>query len=296
MFRVQRAVSIGLHKSTRLPLLFVTQRKELHEGHIVPVVCVNGVPHLQEQGCEITHGISGNLHAGIFPIPIWMGDVKILVRQIVTSGEAHLSVDDGDFAVIPVVQEQVHQRNNRIEHSALNAQRSHLPNELIVDKGDAAHVIVEDSNIQTFLSFFRQYLFNFPEGFQILDGVIFHKDELLRLPKLFFLFFQCICCIRKELNIAVGIYRKRAMSADVPSLICDGKIHGFHLRKDVILLGQKPKQHPVDLFEAHAHFPSGSIQSHDQIDQGARHGKGQQQNKPGHLHRWGFVHAEKGDA
>ena len=91
---------------------------------ILPVVfrmvCLNA-PQLQKRGGKAAHSLALQPQTRVLPLTVGVLPVKVFLRQIVAPGEAHLSVNDGDLPVIPVVQENVQQGKGGVEGTAGDA-------------------------------------------------------------------------------------------------------------------------------------------------------------------------------
>ena len=72
-----------------------------------------------------------------------MGQVKILVRQIISACISYLTVDHRDFPMIPVIQEHIHDRDEGVKYAAGDSQPFHFLYKVCRDEADAAHIIVE---------------------------------------------------------------------------------------------------------------------------------------------------------
>ena len=63
-----------------------------------PFLPPNRIPVLEEDAGQAAHRLSRETYAGVEPVAVGMGDVKVLLRQIVAAGKAHLAVDDRYFS------------------------------------------------------------------------------------------------------------------------------------------------------------------------------------------------------
>ena len=228
MLRIQWRISIGLNQCPLFLLSVLQLREERFVILIILILRADGIPHLQKHHGEITHRISGDFYARILPITVRMGDIEILVGQVVAAGKSHLAVHYRNLPMISVIEEHVHQRDDRVEHPALDSAGTHLSDKVRVDESDAADIVVENSHIQSFGRLFRENLFDFRKGFGILNGMILHEDEFFRLSKRLFLRLQGIRRTGKELDVAVIVYRKRGMPGDIPGHIGHGIVLLFH--------------------------------------------------------------------
>ena len=74
------------------------------------IVCIrtfNRIPHFQKHHSQAAHCIPFQPDAGILPVTIWMRDVKIFVRQIISARKTDFPIDYGNLSMIAVVHKNV---------------------------------------------------------------------------------------------------------------------------------------------------------------------------------------------
>ena len=132
-----------------------------------------------------------------------MRQVKVLVCQIVTAGKAHLTINDGNLPVIPVVHKNIEYRHQGIEYPALDAQLFHSFDKSRADEAHAAHVVVQQPHFHPLPDLLHQNLLQAVEGLGVLNGVVLHKDKVFRLPQGLLLGFQPL--FRRGIILYIGI-------------------------------------------------------------------------------------------
>ena len=136
-----------------------------------------------------------------------MSDVEIFVCQIVPAGKADPAVNHRDFPVIPVIQEHIEARKERIEYTAFYAKRPHFLYKAGIDKADGAHVVIEDPDLHSCLYAFHQHLFYSVPAFRILDGMVFHKYKFFRFPHICNLGVKSLICVIIKGHIRIPVQR-----------------------------------------------------------------------------------------
>jgi hypothetical protein len=150
-----------------------------------------------QKGCGHTlHGVTFQPDTGILPVSVGTCQIKVFVRKIVAAGKCDLSVDDGDFPVIPMVHEQVKDRHSRIEYPALDALTVQFSCKFQIHIADAAEIVVHQPHFHTGLRLPDENFTNFLKSFPIVHNEVFHEDEIFRLFQRFQHIFQCLRCLR----------------------------------------------------------------------------------------------------
>ena len=106
---VQRRIRIGLYIAGRLLHIsvFHTFLRRLQILFIIRVRLSHNIPHFQEHHGKVLYRSAGQLHSGILPVTVRMRDIEILVRQVISTGESHFSVDDHDLTMIAVIHKNI---------------------------------------------------------------------------------------------------------------------------------------------------------------------------------------------
>ena len=168
-----------------------------------------------------------------------MRQVKVLVCQIVTAGKAHLTINDGNLPVIPVVHKNIEYRHQGIEYPALDAQLFHSFDKSQADEAHAAHVVVQQPHFHPLPDLLHQNLLQAVEGLGVLDGVVLHKDKVFRLPQGLLLGLQSPFRRGIILHIGILIGRKPGPSGEVAQLIGDPLVPLLHPGQHRLAVGQE---------------------------------------------------------
>ena len=211
MLIIQRVVCIRLHIACLLRCICNLRKIQ----RIVRVRLLNGIPHFKKHHRQTLNGIPFHAHTAIFPKAIWMGNIKIFIRQIVAACKTNLSINDRNLSVIPVIHKYIDKRYDFIEKPALYAVAFHLLHKIRIDKAHTANIIINQTNFHTFLRLLKENTFHARKGLCILDGMILHKDKFLRLLQRFLLSFKTINCFRIKFQIRIAIHRIPRRMADV---------------------------------------------------------------------------------
>ena len=80
----------------------------LIDGPVIVVIArrhrlVNKIPELQKHDGQAPDRIAFEHHSGVFPMPVFLIGIDILICQVDASDKPDLAVDHTDFAVITVV-------------------------------------------------------------------------------------------------------------------------------------------------------------------------------------------------
>ena len=174
---VQGIVAVGLYKAAAL--CRITGIRQI-PGKI-RICHLHGIPHFQEQNRQILYGVALQPDARILPVAVGACQIEILIRQIIASGEAHLSVHHCDLPVIPVVHEHMKHGHHGVKYPALDPVGLHPFNEFGADEAHASHVVVQETYLHPFLYLTGQDLPDPRKGGAVLNGMVFHEDKGLCL-------------------------------------------------------------------------------------------------------------------
>ena len=81
------------------------------------------------------------------------------------------------FPVVPVIQKGVEEGCHRIKHARLYSRRLHAAYEIVIDKPNAADVIVKKSHLYARRGTLGKYFKKALECCLFLDGMILHEDK-----------------------------------------------------------------------------------------------------------------------
>ena len=213
-----------------------------------------------------------------------MCNVKILICQIIAARKTDSAINDRDLTVISVIHKNIQNRHHRIEDPAVNAMRLHLLDKFRTDKSDTAHVIIHDADLHAFLCLCKQYRFHFRKCFPVLYGMVFHKDELLRLLHLFDLRMKSISCFFIKNNICILIQRIAYLMPDVIALMISSHILHFQLLHSRIIFSQIHAQPFPCSMKTLPHSFCGTGMTAEQIQADTHDGEQQDQHDPRHFH------------
>ena len=157
-------------------------------------------------------------------MPVGLGDVEILVRQIVAAREPDFAVDHRNLPVVAVVDEEIQSHIHRVEDPALDPHRLHLIDEAVSDVAHASDIVVEEADFDALFHLCREHLKDPSEGDRVLDRVVFHENELLRLPEFMKLRLKPLRAVIVEDDVRVMIERVAGEVADVAGFICKALI------------------------------------------------------------------------
>ena len=238
------------------------------------------LPQFQKCCRQTPDSLSLQPYAGILPVSIGMGSSEIFIGQIVSAGESHFSVNDGDLPVIPVIHKQIQRGNSGIEYTAPDAPGIEPPGKLHVHISHGTEIIIQQPDFHACFCLPLQNLQKFPKGGAILHNEILHKNKGFRLFQILFHGFQR--------RLSQWIVSQRCIAPDraackipqVTKLICIRRILCRKLLKNLLLLHQKGCQSLPDLPQPLS-GASGISQRYQQIQRKTHHGKQQDQNDPG---------------
>ena len=145
----------------------------------------DNVPHLNEHHCEIPHRFAPHKDRIILPMSESGLLVDVLVGDIYSACDAHVSVNDKYLSVVTVVLHRRYHRAERVENQRFYALFSHF---LLVSERQgelAAHAVIDESDLYALRDLFEKYLDDLLPHLAVVNDEILHKDELFRLAKLF---------------------------------------------------------------------------------------------------------------
>ena len=200
---IQRVVGIG-HDQPALP------RSVVDGGQVrlnFDRLLLRRAPQFEENQRQAAHGVALQPDAGVLPLAVGVGAVEVLLGEVVTAREADAAIHDGDLAVVAVIHEDVQNRDDRVEHPALDAPRFQLFDKGAADKPNAAYVVVEHTHLDAVGGALGQNVLNLLPCRSVLDGVIFHKNEFFGAVQCNFLRLQRLAGVAVEGHVGVGVGR-----------------------------------------------------------------------------------------
>ena len=284
---IHRTVGIRLDEARRLLRRIVIALQEAKRIRVVPVGRADSIPHLEEGEGHALHRRALDADTAVLPLPIWMRYVEILIGEIVATGEADPVIDNGNLPVITIIQEEVRSRCEGIKHTAVNAETLHLLHEIRRDEADGTHIIIEHTHMNAGLHTLDEHLLDAPPGFLILDGMVLHEDEMLRLPKIAKLRLEALRRIIVILYIRVPIHRIEGIILKIPGDGARCRILLFQCLQIRRICGilQRREQHLVDFLVALPHLPRRHIETDQEVQHDTKHRERHDENDPRHLHR-----------
>ena len=257
---------------------------------LLPAAAV--VPHGEEHHRHGPNRVPLQQDGAVLPVAEALPPVDILVSQVDASGEAHLSVDDQEFPVVPVVEAQGHHRHKAVEHPALDAPGGHL---LVIVPGEgehAAHVVVDEAHLHPLGGLLLQDLQHAVPEDAGLDDEVLQEDVPLRLPQLLQHPGKDQIPHREILGLRVGVGGAVGEVLQVPGLAGGVLPQG----EQVVRLEVLP-QVLLRLLGDALHPAAGALgdlsAAHQQIEDAPEHGEGEHQQQPGDL--IGGLHAAPHD-
>ena len=86
--------------------------------------------------------------------------------------------------MIPVVDEDIEQREHRVKTDAVNARLFHFPVKFPVQKSNASDIIVDHADLHALRGFLLQNPKHSFKGALLFNREIFHEDMMLRILKI----------------------------------------------------------------------------------------------------------------
>ena len=177
--------------------------QNVHAGRGLP----GRFPHLQKCCRKRSHRIPFQTDSRILPFSVRMCIIKILICQVITARISNFSVNHRNLSVITVIQEHIKSRKQWIEYPAGNPFRFQFSCKTQIDESDRSHVIIEHPDLYTCLHPFLQNRLDPAPCIFILNCMIFHENELLRLRKISKLRLQSFDRFIKINHIRILIHR-----------------------------------------------------------------------------------------
>ena len=240
-----------------------------------------GVPHGEEHHGHGPDGLAPEKDAAVLPVAEPLMAVDVLVGQIDAAGEAHLSVNNHQLPVVPVVEPSGEHRHEGVEDLGPNA---HLPEPLVVARGqggNAAEVVIEHPDIDAPGGLPPQNIENSLPHDPLADDKELQEDILLGLAEL--LQHPGIDQVAQGKIFRLGVVIDRVAGHII-------EIRG-HCRGRVAEIGEIVRNQPFlpEIFPDHilglVHAPAGPgaepPSAEGQIEADARHREGQNQDNPG---------------
>ena len=156
----------------------------------------------------------------------------------------------------------------------------HFADKILVDKANAAHVIVKDANFHARLGALRQNLLDAVPCFRVLNRMILHKDEAFCLPQRLLLCFQTFFGTKIP-QLCVLIHRIFAVAQQILGYICQLRIAFFQrLHGGLCVLSrlarcQQRIQLGINVLIPLAHRPCAAVETDQKIQKHAQNRKNQ---------------------
>ena len=215
--------------------------------------------------------------------------VKILICQVITACVPNLSVNHRNLSVVTVIQEHIKSRKQRIEYPAGNSFRFQFSRKTQIDESDRSHVIIEHPDLYTCLHPFLQNRLDPAPCIFILNCMIFHENELLRLRKISKLRLQSFDRFIKINHIRILIHRITRISFYIIGNISRFRIWCIQTLQYFFVLRQKRQKLLINLFVAHPHLPGSAVQTDQKIECHSKNRQCQDQDDPRCLHRGSLI-------
>ena len=206
IFLICRGIAVRLHIAVIVNIL-----KHLEIGlvgkYIILFLFII-IPELQKHQRQIPYSFSANHDTAVLPVTKALFLIDILICKIDSPGHSHLSVNDKDFSMIPVVHLHGKPRLDRIEHLCLNTKPSQCQIVVLRKRCNTARIIVHDTYLHTLFHLIDQNIQNGIPHHTGGDYEVFHKNEAFSLFQLLHHCLELLLTYRK-----VGCFR----------MIVDGK-------------------------------------------------------------------------
>ena len=258
---------------------------------VVPVPAGTGIPHLQEGDRQAPDSIPLEPDSGILPEAEGLRPVEILVGQVVAAGKAHLAVDDRDLAVVAVVEEEVQAGAEGIEDTALDPVFLCSFYKIRIDEAQTPHVVVEDTYLDARAGPLLEDLLQLMPALRVLDGVVFHENEVLCLCQVSLLGLETLFAVVVVGDLRIGIDGVARLSLNIADQSVQPAVSLLHLCCHFLIAGQHGQQDLVDLIVSDPHFPGVAVQADQQVKRRPEDGRQHDQHDPGHPDRCRLVAA-----
>ena len=247
---------------------------------LLPAAAV--VPHGEEHDRHGPHRVPLQQNGAVLPVAEALPPVDVLVCQVDPAGETHLSVDDHQLPVVPVVQPQGHNGNEAVEHPALDAPGGQL---LVVVPGeaeDAAHIVIDQPDLHALGGLLLQNVQDAVPKDAGLEDEVLQEDVPLRLLQLLQHPGKNQIAQGEVFCLCVGIggtVGKALQIAGLPGgILPQGEqVVGLEVLPQVLLRLLGHAAHPAadPLWDVSA--------AHQQIEDAAEHREGEDEQQPGDL-------------
>ena len=284
MLALHRAVRVGLHNAA-FPGLIVVNLQIPAKVLVVDIISPDGIPHFKKCDRKAPHGVTLEPNARILPVSVRMCQVKVFIRKIVPACEPDLSVNDRDLSVIPVIQENVQARSERIEHAAFDSLLIHTPDKIRGDESDAPHVIIEKTYFNALLHLRDENFLDAVEGLGILYGMVFHENEILRLPHLTKLCLKAVARFGIIFHIRIPVRRISGILFHIGRHPAERHFLFGHAPGQITVMSEFRQKYCVDSPESFPHPCRVRIQTDQQIKRKAEKRREKDQYDPWHFDR-----------
>ena len=275
---VRGAVGVGLDEA-----VVDAGGRDGAEPDDVLVLLRHQLPHLQKDQGKAPGGIAPEHNGTVPPVAVFLHGVDILVRQIDAAGEGHLSVDDGDLPVIPVVLFDRQEGLEGIEYSGLNAIFFEGSGVIGRQGQKAAHVIIKDTHQNALGGLALQDFQNAVPHDALLQNEGFYENVMLRPLQLRQQRLQHplaggkVVRLRLPIDREFGVVLKIADQGGMCRELLCCLFPAVHPQPEMRC------ELPLHRLDRAAHPPGGTLEIEQQIHDPAKQRKHQHQHDPGGL-------------
>ena len=148
---------------------------------MILTVIGNHIPHMEEHSSHVPDSFPLQHNRSVLPVSKALLLVDILICQIYTTGKSHISINNTEFPMITVILDNIQDWTERIEHLTLDSFGSHGFIIFMRERGKTSHVIINQTDIHTFLNLPLQYIQYGSPHYSIMDYKILNKNIMLCL-------------------------------------------------------------------------------------------------------------------
>ena len=174
---VQGAIPIGQHITPGLRRRLGRESQEVFDLQFLLV----HAPHLQEHQRKAGHRLAPEADGGILPMAEAGATVDVLIGQVHSACKGGMAIDNGDFAMVPVVIMGGNKRRHGRKHLALYAQRLQAFGIVVGQRGEFTGAVVHHPHIHALACFPGQNFQHSAPHQAFIDDKILQKDKMLRL-------------------------------------------------------------------------------------------------------------------
>ena len=168
------------------------------------------IPHLEEHQRQIPHGTAAQGDGRVLPMAVALRAVDVFVGKVDAAGEADLTVNDKDLAVVAVIVMRGDEGTQRREHLAGDAELLQLLRIAVGQQRHSTGAVVHEADLHALLDLLSEDLEDAAPHVALAHDEVLKENKVLRALELFEHHGKSIVAERKIFRLRIPVAGKAA--------------------------------------------------------------------------------------